>query len=67
LALQTLDKKVLSHSLYNYIAVVGVRERDAGSVNVRPRQNSKEEKAEETEMSMNDFINMLNTSEKELK
>jgi threonyl-tRNA synthetase len=40
---KTLDKKILEHSLYNYILVVGGTEEQNKSVNVRKRKEGEDE------------------------
>lgn len=55
--MQTLDKKILEHSLYNYLLVVGAKEEANKSVNVRKRKESEDQKEQETvEVPLHTFI-----------
>lgn len=58
---KTLDKKVLEHSLYNYILVVGGVEKENQSVNVRKRKEGEdnEQVGRDREVPLDDFIKEL--------
>ena len=58
---KTLDKKVLEHSLYNYILVVGGTEEGNKSVNVRKRKESEDDAqvGRDREVPVADFIKEL--------
>lgn len=66
---KTLDKKVLEHSLYNYILVVGATEEQNGSVNVRKRKEGEDDVqvGRDREVSVGDFIKELHALVKEFK
>jgi threonyl-tRNA synthetase len=55
---KTLDKKVLEHSLYNYILVVGATEEQNKTVNVRKRKEKEDEVqvGRDREVPLHDFI-----------
>jgi threonyl-tRNA synthetase len=54
---KTLDKKVLEHSLYNYLLVVGPREEENKSVNVRQRKVTEDEVQTGREVPLHTWIN----------
>jgi len=54
---KTLDKKILEHSLYNYILVVGATEEQNKTVNVRKRKEGEEEQVgRDREVPLHEFI-----------
>jgi threonyl-tRNA synthetase len=59
---KTLDKKVLEHSLYNYILVVGKVEMENQSVNVRKRKEGEDDEqvGRDREVPLADFVKELN-------
>ncbi len=54
---KTLDKKVLEHSLYNFLLVVGGVEEQNKSVNVRKRKEAEDEVQTGREVPLHTFIN----------
>jgi threonyl-tRNA synthetase len=54
---KTLDKKILEHSLYNYILVVGATEEQNKTVNVRKRkEGDAEQVGRDREVPLHEFI-----------
>lgn len=64
---KTLDKKILEHSLFNYLLVVGGREQTNKSVNVRKRKETEDEKQEEKEMPFDEFIEQVKSQVSQFK
>ena len=64
-----MDKKVLEHSLYNFILVVGQTEEQNKSVNVRKRKESDDDQqvGRDREVPVREFIAELDALVKEYK
>ncbi len=56
---QTLDKKILEHSLYNYLLVVGAVEDTNKSVNARKRKESEDQVQTGREVPLHTVINEM--------